>query len=475
MKKLFISSYLLICVLPVFSQVDPQNSYGKLSSYSEITNYTLAPAGDNFLFVADELSLFNVSSFVPVTVNSTNYSVQNFTSAIISTSLDYKIFTLDIIPTAGKTYTSCGYILYDQGRKKVAFIAMYSSTLQLIGLKTYPGIERFNAIVQDNGILPINKKPRLYVCGRNELCNIKSEGVILGLEFDGSVVWKKVLEPNKKYDDYFEFNNLISSGLKDNFLYVVGSGISGKSAKKDVLISVLKRDGSELLTQMIGRPNTKSIEIIDKGFSIDITERGEIIIGGSTQEREYSSGQCSEDILIMKLKPDLSLLQLNFLWAKKYDLGGNTDEKIRSLCLTEKQIYFSGYTKGNVRNPNFSYDAFIFPTDFDGNGNEARIYGSDGDEFLYSCFVKKDNESVVSGGYTNRFNNKYPEIAAPYIVEFQNPLKEFCELSIIRVEPSNIDCKIIGMELSSKRNRTIIYETEPLETNIKQNKICIDF
>ena len=183
----------------------------------------------------------------------------------------------------------------------------------------------------------------------------------------GNEVWRKFYGGEK-----FDFGSGIISNGKD--YYFVGSSMNNSNGSFDVVLYKINKEGDILLTKNYGGIG------YEYGKSIDINEKGEILLGG------YSNSFSSDSV------PDLFLVKVdslgNLIWEETYG-GSFSDYGEQALFLSggNNEIGFIG-TSTVMKGDKMVTDLFFIKISSDGEQKTGVIAGL----------------QQVSNNYTTSFN-----------------------------------------------------------------------
>jgi len=255
---------------------------------------------------------------------------------------------------------------------------------------------------------------------------------VVRADVDGDLVWEK------RFDKGFIERGYDVVQTPDGGFLIVGETKEFPSSASKFQACLLKIDaaGNEEWFQTYGNQNGT-----DRGIAVIATTDGGFLFTGSTDNDETTD----DDIYLIKTDSDG-----NQIWSKFYSNLGDDD----SHSLMEMT---DGYAVvGTVENPaNASKDFYLLKTDFVGNQQWAKFYGTPDFDEGYDIILTQDNQIAMVGAFGSTsqvaliktdlegnqlweftFGNELGDQAFDFL---QNNNGEFIIAGITEVDVSNID------------------------------------
>ena len=247
--------------------------------------------------------------------------------------------------------------------------------------------------------------------------NIISEGlrdmVLIKIDPQGQVLWaNQIGSTGAEIAGGITLDNqgnLYLSGVFRNVCYFTENDSLVSTGNGDIFLAKYSTTGSLLWTRRIG--TTANLQatsdiifdgndrIITAGYFID-----SLILGYDNIKLDTLIGSSINTIFIASLD-----LDGNPLWSKKIS-GTNTVSRILNVKVGQNGYYFGGHLQGNLYfdidtiqsyPPSNNYDAYIYKTDFDGNGDWVRRIRGQGTENFRTIATDEYDNIYILGNYNS--------------------------------------------------------------------------
>jgi gliding motility-associated-like protein len=247
--------------------------------------------------------------------------------------------------------------------------------------------------------------------------NIISYGVrdllVTKINSSGSVIWnKRIGNVSTDVTGGIAIDNngniYISGTYYDHPCRFTGTDSLLSKGGGDIFIAKYSNDGSFIWAKRVSSAKT-----LESSFDLRFDGNNRLLMCGFFKD----------SLVIGSTKPNIDTLlgssfnsnfiaafdlDANIIWAKKF-LGTNNLTRFRRIDISQNGYYFGGYFQGNVvldigtitSYVPTTYDAFIYKTDFNGNGQWVRRFRGSGTENFRTLTTDEFDNVYVLGNYNS--------------------------------------------------------------------------